>query len=178
MLHDLTLFTDGAGTPEEVESQLTVRFQYLQILRVCGGIPTGVLIRLVAPALEELHIKALYIVHPLLFCGIVLSYFVSTFMHISLRLSLLKSHIGQKPSTCLWRNAPGLRHSTYPNGWKRNARNLLVAVTLFSIRRWVFSAASPYFSFLDLSPFVPLCHFCSSPSPISTHNLNRLDVKL
>ena len=58
VLRDLTLFTDGAETPEEVESQLTVRFQYLRILRVCGEIPTGVLIRLVAPALEELHIKA------------------------------------------------------------------------------------------------------------------------
>ena len=58
VLRDLTLFTVGQGAPERAESQQIVQFQYLQILRLCGDIPPKVLTRLVAPALEELHIKA------------------------------------------------------------------------------------------------------------------------
>ncbi len=59
VLRDLTLFTVGTGgEPWWAESQLIVRFQYLQILRVWGYIPPKVLTTLVAPALEELHIKA------------------------------------------------------------------------------------------------------------------------
>ena len=57
-LRELTLFTVGTGAPEGVESRLSIQFQYLQILRVCGDIPPTVLSRLVAPALQELHIKA------------------------------------------------------------------------------------------------------------------------
>ena len=57
-LRDLTLFTADTEAPEEGESQLKVQFQYLQILRVCGDIPPKILTCLVAPALEELHIKA------------------------------------------------------------------------------------------------------------------------
>ena len=41
-----------------VEFHAEVQFQYLQILRVCGDIPPQVLTWLVAPALEELHIRA------------------------------------------------------------------------------------------------------------------------
>ena len=58
VLRDLTLFTVGTEAPEKAESQLIVRLQYLQILRVCGCIPPKVLTTLVAPALDELHIKA------------------------------------------------------------------------------------------------------------------------
>ena len=57
-LRDLTLFTDGTGAPKRLESQGPVEFQYLQFLRVRGCIPSEVLTCVVAPILEELHIKA------------------------------------------------------------------------------------------------------------------------
>ena len=40
------------------DSQLSVQFEYLRILRVHGVIPSEILTRVVAPALEELHIEA------------------------------------------------------------------------------------------------------------------------
>ena len=39
-------------------SPLTVRFEYLRILRVHGTIPLEILMSVVPPALEELHIEA------------------------------------------------------------------------------------------------------------------------
>jgi hypothetical protein len=58
VLHDLTLFTERewrglySGAYE-----LAVNFKRLQILRTYGSVPPEILSKLVAPALEELHIK-------------------------------------------------------------------------------------------------------------------------
>jgi hypothetical protein len=58
VLHDLTLFTKSepgglfGDTPK-----LAVNFKCLQILRAHGYVPPEILSKLVAPALEELHIK-------------------------------------------------------------------------------------------------------------------------
>ena len=58
VLRDLTLFTIGTGAPGRAQVKRVVRLKYLQILRVCGYIPSRILINLVATALEELHITA------------------------------------------------------------------------------------------------------------------------
>jgi hypothetical protein len=58
VLHDLTLTTIGTGISRLREPRLPIQFQYLKIFRVCGYIPSMIFINLVAPALEELHIKA------------------------------------------------------------------------------------------------------------------------
>jgi hypothetical protein len=58
MLHDLTLFTEhGPGSLYLVAPKPAVNFKRLQILRAHGYVPLRVLSKLVAPALEELHIK-------------------------------------------------------------------------------------------------------------------------
>ena len=58
-LHDLTLSTaSGWASLLGVHSQAPVLFEHLHILRAHGCIPRGILTRLVAPALEELHLKA------------------------------------------------------------------------------------------------------------------------
>jgi hypothetical protein len=56
LLHDLTLST--THYPGEPGSGLPVQFEYLRILGVHGTIPREILTRVVAPALEELHIEA------------------------------------------------------------------------------------------------------------------------
>ena len=59
VLHDLTLFTEhGRTAPRGVDSQRPINFKHLQILRVHGYIPPEVLIKLIAPALKELHLEA------------------------------------------------------------------------------------------------------------------------
>jgi hypothetical protein len=58
VLRDLTLTTIGTSTLNEREFQPSAQFQYLKIFRVCGYIPSMILTNLVAPALEELYIKA------------------------------------------------------------------------------------------------------------------------
>jgi hypothetical protein len=59
VLHDLTLFTEhGRTAPRGVGSHLPISFKHLRILRAHGHIPPEVLIKLVAPALEELHLKS------------------------------------------------------------------------------------------------------------------------
>ncbi len=59
VLRDLTLFTVHSVTGlSGVGPQSPVIFENLHILRARGRIPPEVLINLVAPALEELHIKA------------------------------------------------------------------------------------------------------------------------
>jgi hypothetical protein len=57
MLHDLTLSTEHGGG-RGLCGQLPISFACLQTLRVHGYIASTVLIKLVAPALKELHIKA------------------------------------------------------------------------------------------------------------------------
>jgi hypothetical protein len=59
LLRDLTLFTvEGDGWVSiRTGFPLPVQFQHLQILRVRGPIPSKVLTKLVAPALEKLHIQ-------------------------------------------------------------------------------------------------------------------------
>ena len=59
VLYDLTLFTRDTQPLEFiVDSRLPIIFEHLNILRVHGCIPSAILTKLVAPALEELHIKA------------------------------------------------------------------------------------------------------------------------
>ena len=59
VLHDLTLFNvGGTGGLSGINPTLSVIFENLHILRVHGRIPARVLTKLVAPALEELHLKA------------------------------------------------------------------------------------------------------------------------
>ena len=57
LLHDLTIFTIEEAERYGTWSQPAVWFEYLQILRICGAIPSVVFTRLMAPALEELHIQ-------------------------------------------------------------------------------------------------------------------------
>ena len=58
-LHDLTLSTAGGWRgPFDVDSQAPIHFGHLHILRAHGCIPPTILSKLVAPALEELHLKA------------------------------------------------------------------------------------------------------------------------
>ena len=58
MLRDLTLFNvRGSGDLSGAKPLLPVTFKNLHILRVHGRIPHEVLTMLVAPALEELHLK-------------------------------------------------------------------------------------------------------------------------
>ena len=59
LLYDLTLLTTGRMRGWGIFSyQPSVQFHYLRILRVHGAIPSEILTRVVAPALEELHIEA------------------------------------------------------------------------------------------------------------------------
>ena len=59
MLHTLTLFTLRSVTAlPRAGSRLPVIFEHLHILRAYGYIPPVVLSKLVAPALEELHLEA------------------------------------------------------------------------------------------------------------------------
>ena len=58
-LHDLTLSTARNWVAlRGVDSQAPVLFEHLHILRVRGCIPPEILSKLVAPALEELHLNA------------------------------------------------------------------------------------------------------------------------
>ena len=58
-LHDLTLFTCHWGKELlSVSSHLPIIFERLHILRAHGNSPPQLLTKLVAPALEELHVKA------------------------------------------------------------------------------------------------------------------------
>ena len=70
VLHDLTLFTRDTRISQSIDgSQPPIIFEHLRILRVHGYIPPAALIKLVAPALEELHLKAnahnITSIHPL-----------------------------------------------------------------------------------------------------------------
>ena len=59
VLRDLTLFNvGGTGYLFGENPKLPVLLKNLHILRAHGGVPNGVLTNLVAPALEELHLKA------------------------------------------------------------------------------------------------------------------------
>ena len=59
VLHNLTLSTESGGTgPFGANSQPPVVFEHLHILKAHGHIPPEVLGKLVAPALEELHLEA------------------------------------------------------------------------------------------------------------------------
>ena len=59
VLRDLTLFNvRGTGSLSGINPELPVIFEKLHILRAHGRIPHEVLTMLVAPALEELHLKA------------------------------------------------------------------------------------------------------------------------
>ncbi len=59
VLRDLTLFTvRGTGGLSGVDPQLPVTFEKLHIIRVHGRIPPAFLTKLVAPALEEVHLEA------------------------------------------------------------------------------------------------------------------------
>jgi len=59
VLNDLTLFILHGPTDEfGVDNGLPIILEHLHILRVHGRIPRGVLTKLVAPALEELHLEA------------------------------------------------------------------------------------------------------------------------
>ena len=59
MLHNLTLFTLRSVTVlRRGGLQLPVIFEHLHVLRAHGYIPPAVLSKLVAPALEELHLEA------------------------------------------------------------------------------------------------------------------------
>ena len=57
-LHDLTLFTLSKTSVSGAYHARPIQFQTLQILRAQGAVPSQVLTRVVAPALQELHIKA------------------------------------------------------------------------------------------------------------------------
>ena len=58
-LHDLALRTEhDRPAPRPVSSELPINLEHLQILRARGYIPPWVLIKLVAPALKELHLEA------------------------------------------------------------------------------------------------------------------------
>ena len=59
VLYDLTLFSvHGTGDVPGIHPELPVIFEKLHILRAHGHIPHEILTMLVAPALEELHLKA------------------------------------------------------------------------------------------------------------------------
>ena len=58
-LHELTLSTAvGWRGPLDGDSQVPIHFGHLHILRAHGCIPPKILSKLIAPALEELHLKA------------------------------------------------------------------------------------------------------------------------
>ena len=58
MLHNLTLFTvNKTRKLDGFDSQRPIQFKNLQILRAHGDIPSEIFTELVAPSLEELHIK-------------------------------------------------------------------------------------------------------------------------